>query len=284
MTERLKDKVAIVTGGASGIGEATVIRFIEEGAKVVITDRNAVGGQALANRFGNIARFIHHDVRSEEDWRAVIQKTLETFGALNILVNNAGYGILKSIEGTTLEDWREMFSVHAEGAFIGCSLALPEMLKSGTGSIVNVSSSSAEFGMSGVLPYSAAKASQQGLTRSVATHCFVNGYPINCNAILPGGVETPLLRDAIDGWAKELNLSDSQPYRKTLGRAVDLANTILFFASDEGRYVNGQLLLVDGGRNHSVLTHKDHLAHLRAKEVLTGSAPTGSPVGHATSQ
>ncbi len=278
MIARSKGKVAIVTGGASGIGEATAKRFIEEGAKVVITDRNADAGQTLANRFGDMVRFIRHDVRSDKDWLAVIQETLETFGALNILVNNAGYGILKSIEDTKLEDWREMFSVNAEGVFIGCSLALPEMLKAGAGSIVNVSSSSAEFGMSGVLAYSSAKASQQGLTRSIAAHCLVNGYPVNCNAILPGGVETPLLRDAIEGWARELNLSDTRPYRKTLGRPVDLANAILFLASDEARYVNGQLLLVDGGRNHSVMTHKDHLAQLRAKEVITGPRPNKSSI------
>jgi 3(or 17)beta-hydroxysteroid dehydrogenase len=278
MIARLKGKVAIVTGGASGIGEATVKRFVEEGAKVVITDRNADAGQTLANRLGDMVRFIRHDVRSDKDWLAVIRETLGTFGALNILVNNAGYGILKSIEDTKLEDWREMFSVNAEGAFIGCSLALPEMLKAGAGSIVNVSSSSAEFGMSGVLAYSSAKASQQGLTRSIAAHCLVNGYPVNCNAILPGGVETPLLRDAIEGWARELNLSDIQPYRKTLGRPVDLANAILFLASDEARYVNGQLLLVDGGRNHSVMTHKDHLAQLRAKEVITGPRPNKSSI------
>lgn len=268
MSERLDSKVAIITGGASGIGEAAAERFIEEGARVAITDRNEPAGRTLADRLGPNALFLRHEVRSESDWNRVVDETVRYFGALNILVNNAGYSIAKPIDKLSLAEWREMFAVHSEAAFIGSQLVIPHMVRAGGGAIVNISSLVADFGDANVIAYSAAKASLHGLTRSLTAHCRSRGYPIHCNAILPGGIETPLLRDMIYKWADELGIEDTTAYRATLGQPVDLANVILFLASPEARYVGGQILLVDGGRQHVSHTHFERLRQLRASQML----------------
>jgi 3(or 17)beta-hydroxysteroid dehydrogenase len=199
------------------------------------------------------------DVRVEEDWKRVVAMTVAAFGRLNILVNCAGYGIMTNVENTTLEQWHEMFAVHADGAFLGCKYALPEMVKSGIGSIVNISSCSAMFGYSVPFPYSAAKAAVHGLTRSIATHCRDRGYPVRCNVVMPGSVRTPLLVEAIKNWGADMDSERTKRYIASLGSPADMANPILFLASDEGRYVNGEELLVDGGKDRAGITHQSRV-------------------------
>lgn len=256
---RLERKIAIVTGGASGIGASTVTRFVEEGCKVVIADRNAELGTDLARQLGSNAHFAALDVRFEDNWKRVVSETVSTFGGLNILVNCAGYGIMTNIENTTLDQWHEMFAVHADGAFLGAKYALPEMLKSGDGSIINISSCSAMFGYSVPMPYAAAKAAVHGLTRSIATHCRENGYPVRCNVVMPGSVRTPLLVDAIKNWGADMESEKTKNYIASLASTVDMAGPILFLATDEGRYVNGEELLVDGGKDRAGITHQSRV-------------------------
>jgi NAD(P)-dependent dehydrogenase (short-subunit alcohol dehydrogenase family) len=248
---RLEGKVAIVTGGASGIGEATCERFVEEGATVVIADRNEALGATLAARLGPAAHFVGHDVTSEGQWKAMVEDTVARHGGLHVLVANAGWTILKTLEETTTDDWRAMFAVHADAVFFGCRHAFPEMLKSGGGAIITMSSNSAAFGYAAPMAYAAAKASQHGLVRSVAALCRTRGYKIRINAIMPGGIETPLVRSSISEMGRDLGDPDTQAYLASLGRPVDIANTCVFLASDEGRYVNGQILLVDGAMSHT---------------------------------
>ncbi|MCH4151215.1 MAG: SDR family oxidoreductase [Sphingobium sp.] len=256
---RLEGRTAIVTGGASGIGEATVKLFIEEGCNVVIADRNEAMGNALAAQLGDRAHFMELDVRSEDDWKRVVSGTVAAFGGLNILVNCAGYGIMTNIETTTLDQWHEMFAVHADGAFLGSKYSLPEMVKSGNGSIINISSCAAMFGYSVPMPYAAAKAAVHGMTRSIATHCRDNGYPVRCNVVMPGSVRTPLLVEAIRGWGADMESERTKKYIASLGSPRDMAGPILFLASDDGRYVNGEELLADGGKDRAGITHQSRV-------------------------
>ena len=253
---RMENKVAIVTGGASGIGDATVRRFLDEGAKVVIGDVNVEAGQRVAEELGESVIFEKLDVSDEKNWIAVVDRTVEHFGGLHVLVNCAGVNSPASIEEETLEGWRRMFGVHTEGAFLGCKYAFPHMKKAGYGSIVNISSNGAVNGYPRVMAYAAAKAAVHGLTRSIAAHCRQSGYPIRCNAILPGGIATPM---PARSWESQPGMSKEvvDEYLQRIGKPVDLANACLFLASDEGRYVNGQCILVDGAMSNSVNAFHD---------------------------
>lgn len=253
---RLDSKVALITGGASGIGAAVVRRFVAEGAKVAICDVNARTGQALADELGADACFIRLDVADERDWIAAVQVVVDAYGKLNIVMNNAGIEPVGNIETMTFEQWKTQFAVHADGAFLGSKYAFPEMLKAGYGRIINTSSSGAAIGYSGVLAYAAAKNAQHGLTRSIAAHCRENNYPITCNAILPGGIMTPMVRSAI---SQHMKLSDDiiDAYAERIGTPDDVANLALFLASEEGRYMSGQCILCDGAMTYSVNAHYD---------------------------
>jgi 3(or 17)beta-hydroxysteroid dehydrogenase len=275
---RLDGKVSIITGGASGIGAATAERFVKEGAKVAITDRNVGLGKKLAEHLGNSALFIEHDVTSENEWQNVVASTVETFGHLNILVNCAGYGIHTTIENTTYAQWREMFAVHADGAFFGCKYSFPEMLKSGSGSIVNVSSSAAMFGKPSPMPYAAAKASLEGLTRSIAAHSRSLRYPIRCNCVMPGAVDTPLIREGIAGFGNDIKSPEMTTYfANNMGRPDDVAGAILFLASDDACFVNSQFLIVDGGKNHSAAFHPGEEAAVRKTASVSASGSRQTP-------
>ena len=249
-------KVAIVTGGASGIGEGIVRRFIEAGARVVISDVNQARGRILAEELGGDALSQCHDVASESDWERVVQETVARFGALNIVVNNAGIPPSGNIETLSFEEWRRQFSVHSDGAFLGCKYAFPEMLKSEYGRIVNISSSGAVVGYSSVLAYAAAKSSQLALTRSIAAHCRENGYPITCNAVLPGGILTPMTEEARRG-GPPIDQAGLEAYKSRIGRPDDIAGMVLFLSSEDGSYVSGQCILVDGAMTFSVNPYHD---------------------------
>ena len=230
---RVSGKIALITGGASGLGRADALALAREGARVVITDVSEEAGRALAKDIDG--EFVRHDVRSEDDWHKAIAHTLARFGKLDILVNNAGIVVPGDIETATLEQYRLLNAIHAEGSFLGCKYGIEAMKANpgSTGSIINISSLSAIRGFPGVITYAAAKGAILAMTTTIAAHFRENGYAMRCNAILPGMINTPLL--AAVG-------ADTLP---GLGQPDDIANTVLFLASDESRHVSGAHIVVD---------------------------------------
>lgn len=230
---RVSGKIALITGGASGLGRADALALAREGARVVITDVSEEAGRALAKDIDG--EFVRHDVRSEDDWHKAIAHTLARFGKLDILVNNAGIVVPGDIETATLEQYRLLNAIHAEGSFLGCKYGIEAMKANpgSTGSIINISSLSAIRGFPGVITYAAAKGAILAMTTTIAAHFRDKGYAMRCNAILPGMINTPLL--AAVG-------ADTLP---GLGQPDDIANTVLFLASDESRHVSGAHIVVD---------------------------------------
>ena len=247
---RVDGKVAIVTGAASGLGRACALRLAREGARVAATDVDERGGRSLEAALGGACAFLPHDVRDEEAWRRVVAETLARFGRLDVLVNNAGVNAVGSIEDASLESWRAVFAVNADGVFLGCKHALPALRRSGAGSIVNVSSIAALVGRPAFVAYGASKGAVRSLTKAVAVHCSTLGYPVRCNSIHPGGIDTPMtqaLRRMREG-APEVALRLLAPAQGgALGEPEDVAELVLYLASDASRLVNGAELVIDGG-------------------------------------
>ena len=177
---KLEDKVAIVTGAASGIGRGCAEALAREGARVVLSDVNELLGREAAKALGGDALFVRHDVTSEDSWRALLDATLERFGRLDVLVNNAGIIIVVDIENTTVDQWRKVMAVNAEGVFLGCKHAIPAMRRSGGGSIINISSAAGLVGTPMFPSYSASKGAVRILTKTVAAHCREKGDAIRC--------------------------------------------------------------------------------------------------------
>lgn len=248
MSERLKDKVALVTGGASGVGEATVRKLAAAGAQVVVTDLNADAGQALAEEIGASALFLRHDTTSEADWAAAMEEVRRRYGRLDVLVNNAGILIKGSIEEATLDDWQRLMRVNADSVFLGCRAAVAAMKETGGGSIVNMSSITAMAGKDDYAAYCGSKAAIAGLTRAVAAHCRRKKYRIRCNSVHPDGVLTPMSRAAYPPGVDPAQFTiDVDPmFRACLPE--DVADAVLFLAGDGSRAVNGMELRVDSGQ------------------------------------
>lgn len=244
--DRMKGKVAIVTGGASGIGRAITERLNEEGALVVITDMNDVAGEKTASEIGGIAHYIHHDVAKEEDWQHVVDWTVKKFSKIDILVNNAGIGSPNSRpENADLAHWRKVQSVNLEGTFLGCKYSIPVMEGNKGGAIVNISSVASSVPTAGDLAYGASKAGIWQLTRSLAFHCAKNNSNIRVNSIHPGAILTEGIQQRR---AKEVldQIGHGIPMGH-MGAPEDIANAVLFLASSEAKYITGQSLAVDGG-------------------------------------
>ena len=229
---RMTGKVAVITGAGSGLGEADALVLAREGASVVVTDIDEAAGRRIADKVGGV--FVRHDVRSADDWRLVFATTLERFSRIDVLVNNAGIVFPSDIETTTLEQYRLINAVHAEGCFLGCQFAVQAMKETG-GSIINIASITAMRASPQVLPYAAAKGAIRSMSLAVAGHCHDKGYPIRCNAIFPGVMATPLVVSIV---------GENYP---GAGRPDDVANMVLFLASDESRFVNGAEFVVDNG-------------------------------------
>ena len=254
---RLEGKVALITGAATGIkdevmgfGGATAWLFAREGAKVVLTDVNDELGQKSASQIresGGDALFVHLDVTEEQEWIDAIQITVSHFGRLDILVSNAGSGVVKGIEDTTVEEWDTDIAVHARGAFLGTKHAVPEMRKVGGGSIVNMSSIHGIVGGSGNAPaYTAAKAAIRNFTKTAAIAYAKEN--IRANSIHPGNSLTPrVLARYPDGKLPAAVTGRQEAPMGRLGRAEEIANGILFLASDESSFMTGAELVVDGG-------------------------------------
>lgn len=242
---RVSGKVALITGGASGLGAADARLLAAEGAKVVITDLQADLGREVAASIPD-ALFLRHDVRDEAQWQDVVAQTIARFGRLDVLVNNAGLVRFGNVEDCDLDIFRLQMQVMVEGCFLGCKSALPHMTKGGGGSVINVASVAALKGISAIPAYSAAKAGVIALTRSVAVHCREQGYGIRVNAIAPGAHDTPMTRQALDQLPQD-NAGLDQVNAHGQGRPEDVANLVLFLASQESRQITGTHIVIDNG-------------------------------------
>ncbi len=250
---RVEGKVALVTGGASGIGRACAVVLAREGAKVAIADIS--DSASLIEEIGGGAIFVKLDVTDEKQWQDAIARTLEAFGKLDILVNCAGItgmGEPQNPETIALETWRQVMSVNVEGAVLGCKHAIAVMKEIG-GSIVNISSLAGEIGTAMAVAYGASKASLTQFSKSVALYCAGEGYKIRCNVILPGAILTPLWNPLFGNNEAEREqqmkqISDQIPL-KVWGQPEDVALAVLYFASDESKFVTGSELIIDGGQS-----------------------------------
>lgn len=247
---RVAGKVALVTGGASGIGEAAVRMLALEGASVVIADVQEQKGRALAAEVGEQALFLPLDVTRESDWERVLAASLERFGRLDILVNVAGVLGLGNIEEASVELWNKVMAVNGLGTFLGCKFAVAAMKAQHSGSIINISSAAGIKAAPAHTVYGASKAAVTHLTRTVALHCGQSGYRIRCNSIHPGVIETPMISSMDAAFGSHQVLVDAMVAVHPIGRlgqTADIASAILYLASDESSFVTGSALVVDGG-------------------------------------
>lgn len=243
MKNRFENKVAIVTGGASGIGKETVKVLVEEGAKVTIADMDEKALEEMSKLYAEKVLTLKVDVSKHEEVAEMVKKTVEKFGKLDILHNNAGIGGFGLIPDLKIEDWRKVMSIDLDGVFFGCKYAIPEMKKNGGGVIVNTASISGLGADYAMASYNAAKAAVINLTRIIANDHGVDN--IRANAVCPGPIATPLLNDALD----EKNLKEYQesiPLQR-IGQPEEIAKVVAFLASEESSYVNGTTIVADGG-------------------------------------
>ncbi len=244
---RVKDKVAVVTGSGRGIGETTVQRLAEEGAKVVVTDINEEGAIKVANGIkakGGQAIAVVTDVTKLDQVEALMKKAVDEFGSLDILVNNAGFNRDMLIKNMTEKDWDDVIDTDLKGSFLASKFATPYMVEKKYGKVVNISSR-AWHGNPGQANYSSAKAGIIGLTKSMAWE--FGRYNINVNCIAPGMIATELMK----GHPKFEMIKERQLANmpiKRLGETIDVANTILFLVSDEASFISGEVIHVSGGR------------------------------------
>jgi 3(or 17)beta-hydroxysteroid dehydrogenase len=250
---RVKGKVALVTGGAMGIGEACARMFASEGAAVAITDVNIERGSSLAeeiNCSGGAAIFVEHDVTEESAWRRAIETTLAKFGRLDIVVNNAGLGIGGDVEHATLDEWRRLMRVNLDGVFLGTKYGVQTLKRFGGGSIVNLSSIEGLVGDPNLAAYNSSKGGVRLLTKSAALYCAKAGYKIRVNSVHPGYIWTPMveqyLRAAGDVEAGRKQLDAMHPVGH-VGEPNDIAYGVLYLASDESKFMTGAELVIDGG-------------------------------------
>lgn len=241
---RLKDKVAIVTGAASGMGASTARIFAREGAKVVLTDLNEADGAALAKEIGHGALFVKHDVASEADWNAVVDAAVKAHGRIDVLINNAGVSG-SDPDRLSMATWDQQMSVNAKSVFLGMRAVIPVMQKNKSGSIVNISSISGIAGQAFVhMGYNASKGAVRTMSKAAAVQFAADG--IRCNSIHPGlmpAMKTSRMSADPEVRARMLR---AVPMRRE-GRVEEVANASLFLASDEASYITGAELVVDGG-------------------------------------
>lgn len=248
---RLDDKVAVVTGGASGLGEATVRLFVEEGARVVIADVQDAAGQALAEELGENALYQRTDVSREEDIAAAVDRAVEAWGRLDCMFNNAGIvGAVGPIDETPAEEYDATMAVLLRGVFLGMKHAARVMKPQGSGVILCTSSVAGLQGGLGPHVYAAAKTAMIGLTRNVAAELAASGIRVNC--IAPGNMATPMVADVFTGdpdavEAVEQGLARISPLPGRVGTGLDIAHAALWLASDDAGYVSGHTLTVDAG-------------------------------------
>lgn len=256
----MEGKVALVTGAASGIGRSCALRLAQEGAKVVVTDVQVSLGQETVTAIeqaGGSACFVEHDVTSEQAWVDTVAVAQAEYGGLHVLVNNAGIGIGGSIIEMSLADWQRQQAINLDGVFLGIKHGIPLLRDSGGGSIVNISSVAGLQGSPRLAGYCATKGGVRLLTKAVARECAMEGWPIRVNSVHPGVIATPIWNTVgattIDPHNAGANAVDPDELAKmsvptgVAGQPLDIANGVLFLASDESTYITGTELVIDAG-------------------------------------
>ena len=245
---RLEGKVALISGGARGQGAIEARMFAEEGASVVIGDILDDQGrqtEAELQELGYNVTYVHLDVTSESDWEAAVQSAVDTYGKLDVLLNNAGILIRKNIEETTEDDWDRIFAVNAKGVFLGTKAAIPAMRDAGGGSIINISSTAGLVGSpNGSASYTATKGAVRLFTKSTAIQHAREG--IRCNSIHPGPIETDMIADTLNDPANMALRMQRLPLGR-VGKPSEIAYGAIYLASDESSFVTGSELVIDGG-------------------------------------
>ena len=249
--DRVKGKVAIVTGGAGGMGRAEAMLLAQEGAIVVITDIEEASIEQIAGeirRLGGQCIFAKHDVASESDWDAVMNRTLQAFGRLDVLVNNAGVILYKKITDTSLAEWRRLMSVNLDGIFLGTRAAIEVMKRGGGGSIINIASVAALIANPDAAAYHASKGGVRAFSKAAAVECSRAGYDYNIrvNSIYPGVINTQMAQDLRKDESK-LKTAIGWHAMGHFGEPEDVAYGVLYLASDESRFMTGSELVIDGG-------------------------------------
>jgi NAD(P)-dependent dehydrogenase (short-subunit alcohol dehydrogenase family) len=251
---RVDKKVALITGAGSGLGRASALHLSREGAFVIASDLNVVTAAETAAEINSerqgSAIFAGHDATNEDDWKSVLKLSIESFGGLNILVNNAGISIGGDIESTNFSDWKKLQKIDIDSVFWGCKLALPYMKNSGAGSIINISSTVGIMGNPLTLGYGAAKAAVGSMSKSVALHCARHNYNIRCNSVHPTFINTPLLDRFTEGVLDKKEAFDTLASLIPLGKILetkDVTYGIIYLASDESSMMTGSEFIIDGG-------------------------------------
>ena len=257
MTGRVAGRVAIVSGGASGIGRSSAIRLAAEGATVMVTDIDEDMGSetvALIEQAGGTGQFMTHDVADEAAWQDVVAKTVANGGGLDILVNNAGIAIGGSIVDMELADWQRQQAINLDGVFLGCKHAIPAMRDSGGGSIINMSSVAGLRGSARLAAYNATKGGVRLFTKGVALECAQNQWNVRVNSVHPGIINTPIWSKINPAMQTEeapqldpAALATMAVPSGVLGTPENIADAVLFLASDDSTYVTGTEVVVDGG-------------------------------------
>jgi len=242
---RVEGKVALITGGASGLGAADAELLAREGAHVYITDIDVALGQEVAASIPG-ATFLQHDVRDEQAWRAIVDVIAQDHGRLDIVVNNAGVVEFAAIEECTLESFRFQNAVITEGTFLGCKTTIPLLKRGGGGSIINIGSIAGIKGVSAIPAYCAAKGAIHALTRCVAIYCREQANGIRCNTIVAGSIRTPMTIRALSVMPED-SPSFEELEGHGQGQPSDVANMVLYLASDDARHINGASIVIDNG-------------------------------------
>lgn len=233
---RLSGKIALISGGARGMGESHARMFVAEGAKVVIGDILVEDGERLARELGDSAVFIHLDVTCYESWQSAVELAQKTFGGLNVLVNNAGIINFGPLTEYSIDDWKKIIDVNLTGQFLGVKAATPLLVDSAPSSIINVSSTAGFQGISALHGYTASKFGVRGLTKSVALE--LASQDVRANSVHPGTVSTPMNAG--------LDVADFNPMRR-MGRVEEVSKLLIYLASDESSFTTGTEFLIDGG-------------------------------------
>ncbi|NYD68342.1 glucose 1-dehydrogenase [Agromyces atrinae] len=243
---RVSGKVALISGGARGMGASHARLLVEEGAKVVIGDILDADGEALAAELGDAVRYVHLDVTDYAQWEAAVATAVDAFGRLDIVVNNAGIANFAPIEDYTLEAWDQIIAINLTGVFYGIKSAVPALKESGAGSIINISSTAGLQGYEALPGYNAAKFGVRGLSKNAALD--LGKYNIRVNSVHPGVIRTPM--------TDSLETPQNHVALHRVGEPIELSNLILFLASDESSFSTGAEFVADGGETAG-LSHYD---------------------------